>query len=182
MVADTLEQAPADENAIVTRLVDSYEAAKERQATAPDAYQPGAGWRTIVESEWAEVRAAIHRRDIAAVAGFLRNFFRNEGANGFWGGARTFERFVASDESRRLARAAQMQRQIDAWRTALPTCPITELDVPRIGNPWGFVIDGSLLYEPVCEYHHQAHYFESLLHDLAASAASPTRFCGDSLA
>lgn len=44
-----------------------------------------------------------------------------------------------------------------------PDVPTSELDAPAVGNPWGYVVDGQLLYEPVCEYHYHAYYTRKLM-------------------
>jgi hypothetical protein len=104
----------------------------------------------------------MERQNVDAAASLLRNFFRNEGLSGFWGGERMFESFAALDGPSSLQRANLMRRQLEAWRLALPATAFAELDAPLIGNPWGYLVAGVLLYEPVCEYHYQAHYFASL--------------------
>jgi putative sugar O-methyltransferase len=38
-----------------------------------------------------------------------------------------------------------------------------KLNAPVVGNPWGYVIDGQLLDEPVREYHYHAHYARRLV-------------------
>ena len=157
---ESLEQAPENETAIVSRLINSYCAASEQ--TIPSAYQPGAEWKKLLDSQWGSHREAIHHHEVAPIASFLRNFFRNEGLSGFWGGKMMFENFVSSGANR----AGKMQKQFDVWREVLPMEDIVELQAPRIGNPWGYLIDNTLLYEPACEYHYHAHYFASLLADI----------------
>jgi len=78
-----------------------------------------------------------------------------------------FESFAALDEIQSLERASLMQRQFEAWLTALPNVSVEELEAPRIGNPWGYLVEGKLLYEPICEYHYQANYFATLLCDVS---------------
>lgn len=160
-VTEPLEQTPANEAEIVSRLMASYRAAIDANVPSP-AYQLSGGWKELLDSEWRSYRDAIARHEIEPVASFLRNFFRNEGLSGFWGNTKMFESFVARDDGR----AALMRRQLKAWRDALPSAEIAELEAPRIGNPWGYQVEGTLLYEPVVEYHYQADYFASLLADI----------------
>lgn len=164
IVTADLERAPANEVNIVRQLVSSYIAAKDHQETLVGPYAPGAEWKLILEKEWSGFRSAIESGDTEYQASFLRNFFRNEGLTGFWGGDQMFADFAAGrGQWRQQARADLMERQIAAWRELFPHTSIAELDAPLIGNPWGYAVDGSLLYEPVCEYHYQADYFARIL-------------------
>jgi putative sugar O-methyltransferase len=103
------------------------------------------------------------RRDVPALARLLRNFFRNEGISGFWGCDRMFQQFRDADEAAAYHRAVQVMAQYRAWRQFLPDAAVGDLDAPRIGNPWGYIVGDSLVYEPAFEYHYQAQYFRSLL-------------------
>ena len=163
MMVESVEKAPANESAIVSILMASFSAAKQRQSEISRLYLPGAEWKKILESQWSRYYPAINRQDLDVVAAFLRNFFRNEGVSGFWDGDRTFDSFATLDGPASLARASMMRRQFEAWRTALPNVPVAELDAPRIGNPWGYILEGTLLYEAIFEYHYQANYFATLL-------------------
>jgi len=168
MMVESLEEAPEREPELVAKLMASYRAAKERQEQLAGPYLPGAEWKVLLESQWGTYREAIDRGDVSAVAALLRNFFRNEGISGFWGGSRMFEMFAALEGIQSLARADLMRRQFEAWRAAWPGVSVAELDAPRIGNPWGYLIEGNLLYEPICEYHHQARHFAKLLSEVSA--------------
>jgi putative sugar O-methyltransferase len=160
----SLEQAPADEDAIVATLMASYKAAIDDQPSVAPPYLPGAGWATLLATEWRRYREAIDRGDDAELAGLLRNFFRNEGISGFWGGGNMFESF--RDQEGEPHRANLMLAQYQTWRGLCPTARVAELAAPRIGNPWGYVIDGHVLYEPAFEYHYQARYFQGLVADV----------------
>jgi hypothetical protein len=168
MMVDSVERVPHNETDLVSRLLVSLKHAMQRQRDVPAPYLPGADWKRLLESQWRRYDAAMERQNVDAAASLLRNFFRNEGLSGFWGGERMFESFAALDGPSSLQRADLMRRQLEAWRLALPATAFAELDAPLIGNPWGYLVAGALLYEPVCEYHYQAHYFASLLSEIIA--------------
>ena len=168
MMIESIEAAPANELAIVSTLMESFRAAKARQSEISGPYLPGAEWKKLLDASWSKYHEAINRQDIGMVAAFLRNFFRNEGLSGFWGSDRMFESFATLGKNASRRRASSMRRQFAAWRTALPKAPVAELEAPRIGNPWGYIVEGTLLYEPVFEYHYQAHYFATLLSEVAS--------------
>jgi putative sugar O-methyltransferase len=167
MMVESVENVPDNETAIVSRLMASFNAAKKAQGQVPEPYLPGADWKKMLESEWGKYHEACRTENIAVIAPFLRNFFRNEGLSGFWGNDRMFELFAGCDGLSGLRRAHLMSMQFEAWRAELPSEPVSKLAAPKIGNPWGYVIEGQLVYEPVCEYHYQAHYFSRLLTEIA---------------
>ncbi len=163
MMVESVEVVPENEQNIVSRLTDSFRKAKSAQSEVAPPYQPGAGWKNLLEDEWRKYLKAIDQNDIGIVSNFLRSFFRNEGLSGFWGGKQMFESFASADNVSSIRRAFIMRKQFEAWRTALPDAPVKELESPLIGNPWGYIVEGTLVVEPVPEYHYQAEYFAKLL-------------------
>ena len=165
---DSVESAPANELDVVERVVRGFHAAKARQADASSAYLPGGSWETTVANAWRRYRDALRRNDIREVAGYLRNFFRNEGISGLWGGSAMYDTFCRTDRLARLNRAHAMVDHYRVWRACCPSAALEELDAPRVGNPWGFRFADLLLYEPVFEYNYQAHYLDGLLREVEA--------------
>jgi putative sugar O-methyltransferase len=165
-VTESLEQAPENESDLVAKLLVSYQAARKQVPFLPPTYLPHPGWGGLLDREWRGWREVIARGDTAALAGLLRNFFRNEGLSGFWGSDRMFQIFRDAEENHLSHRPNMMLAQFRAWRRFLPDVPLEELDAPRIGNPWGYRVGTHVLYEPVLEYNYQAHYFQSLLSHL----------------
>ena len=163
IMIDSIELTPENELETITKLIASYSAAKEQQRFVARPYLPGAEWKIALDTGWQGCRDAIARNDLKRLAQMLRNFFRNEALSGFWGSNDMFTRFCALEGDARTSRADLMMAQCEEWRSLFPITPLEELDAPRIGNPWGYVLQGKVLYEPVFEYHYQAHYFQSLL-------------------
>jgi len=62
-----------------------------------------------------------------------------------------------------VPRAIGILEQLAAWKRQFPDSDVTELDAPRIGNPWGYSFNGALLYEPAFEYDYHSSYFTRLL-------------------
>src|ERR1035437_250845 len=52
MMVESVEKAPANESAIVSILMASFSAAKQRQSEISRLYLPGAEWKKILESQW----------------------------------------------------------------------------------------------------------------------------------
>jgi putative sugar O-methyltransferase len=167
-VSKSLEVTPENETEIVLKLSKSFNAAKQKQRSLPKCYLPDHEWKRILEVEWQHCYDALSRSDVPVVASFLKNFFRNQGISGFWGGTEVFEIFRNQKGKEAQARNETMIRQFYAWLSAFPSIPLSELDAPKIGNPWGFDLSGNLLVEPVFEYHFQANYFRRLLSEIKA--------------
>jgi hypothetical protein len=92
VLIESIEHFPDDESTVVKPLIESFVAAKAEQSSSPVAYLPGAEWKRMLESEWAEPLATFERRDADAIAAFSRNFFRNAGLNGSGATARCSRR------------------------------------------------------------------------------------------
>jgi len=162
-VINSMERIPDNETEIILKLMDSFNYAKQKQLPVSSVYLANQEWKRLLESEWHHYYDGLSRKDVSIVAPFLRNFFRNEGISGFWGGTKMFEVFRNLEGIAARRREEMMQKQFAVWRTEFPNTSLDELDVPKIGNPWGYNLCGMLIFEPVFEYHFQADYFRRLL-------------------
>ncbi len=160
------EFTPDNETELLLKLMDSFTAAKGMELKVPGAYKVDHEWKRLLEAEWRRYNDAIARRDVASLAGLLRNFFRNEGISGFWGGTNMFEGFCSHGAWHARQRDDMMLRQFFVWRNAFPNTSFSELGAPGVGNPWGYNLGGNLLIEPVFEYHSQAEHFTRLLSEI----------------
>jgi putative sugar O-methyltransferase len=140
---------------------------KERQSSIPSPYLPAPTWASILREEWSAPRAKLEAGDVAAFEVFLRNFFRNGGISGLWGHRRMFDDFRAESGWHALRRLALFMRQLEAWRREVPNADLADLDEARVGNPWGYDIDGKLVVEPSFEYNALALRIRDLVADVA---------------
>jgi putative sugar O-methyltransferase len=164
---DARESAPSNEAHLVTELTRSFNLAKDRQRSVPAEYQPDSGWAGFLGEQWPRYYQAATRQDIESMSHLLRNFFRNEGIAGLWGNEDMFGHFVSMNDREAAARKKMVVQQLEAWREALPHASVKELAAPGIGNPWGYSLGGTVVYEPAFEYHYQACYCARLLRDIA---------------
>ena len=87
------------------KLADSFNAARQRQISVSNVYKPSHEWKRLLEAECGHYYDSLSSKDLAIVASFLRNFFRNEGVSGFWGARRclkhsaTLTEFLIVNES-----------------------------------------------------------------------------------
>jgi hypothetical protein len=165
MVA-SIERAPENEREMMPRLITSFSAAKRKQQSLSGPYAPVGVWEAYLKVHWRRYYEAIAGDDKETLARYLRSFFRNEALDGFWGKG-IFKGFLESgDIESSPVNATKMLQHFAVWKAACPQNSIQELEAPRIGNPWGYLFDGSVLYEPVFEYHFQSQYFKRLLSGL----------------
>jgi hypothetical protein len=155
-----------DSTELVRNLGAIFLEMKKQQAAVIPAYLPAPTWASILDSEWSAARAAIEIDDAPAFEKFLRNFFRNGGISGLWGDRRMFDIFANESPWSGIQRLSLFIRQFETWRREVPTGSIDDLDEPRVGNPWGYEMDGRLIVEPSLEYHAQAQRIRDLVADV----------------
>jgi len=157
--SESIEMIPENEAELIPRLIPSFNAARRKQQSLSRPYLPGGDWGASLEVRWRRYYEAISRNDQSVLAQYLRNFFRNEGIDGFWGAEKVFENFCKSGK----VRDRLMLEHFAVWKSSSAGTLLEELEAPKIGNPWGYLFEGRILYEPVFEYHFQAHYLKQLL-------------------
>lgn len=156
-------ETKANETDLIQRLIPSFSIAKRQNI--PPVYQPNGAWRDLIASEWRKYYEALKRGDTNTISVFLHNFFRNEGISGIWDGTKVFDRFCKGQKD--VGRASVMKGRFQTWKRNAHA-QLGELDVPRIGNPWGYMVKGNLIHELAFEYNLEAHYLTGLLEGLAA--------------
>ena len=136
---------------------------KDEQRTVPSAYQPATGWAYLLDAEWSDVVQCLKAGDSSNLDSFLRGFFRNGAISGLWGGRRMFESFANDGRWSDLSRLAQFVRQLEAWHREAPQGDLDDLDEARVGQPWGYDVEGRLVAEPTFEYNTLASQISRLL-------------------
>jgi hypothetical protein len=107
---------------------------------------------------------ALDRGDVGTLGALLGNFFRNSGVAGLWV-YRYYERLEAARRSDKRAFVMATLRDLDIW-SDLVGGDLAQLDAPRIGNPWGYVVDGHLVMPVSPQLHRYAHLASNLLGDV----------------
>jgi len=159
------------DTSIIKRIINSYNKAKMAQQNAAKEYQVGDMWLPIYESYMKEAIAALTRKDEIEVAKIYGNFFREPCSWGLHGMpvdmASTYFSGNIAEESIELY-AADLMHRINIWLISIgKTCPISSLDTPIIGNPYGFYIDGKFFRAGV-DYQH---YYATIISRLVRSKA-----------
>ena len=159
----SVEATPPGETELVAQLMNSLALMKREQDGFPSAYIPAHEWRCLLEDQWKRPLQYTRDHDVAKMASFLRNFFRNEGLSGFWGQSNMFEQFQLKDSLWDLRGEYVMYLEMEVLNEFLPDWDVADLAAPEVGNPWGYKVRGSLLYEPVFTYFLQAEYINRLV-------------------
>lgn len=143
--------------AIVARVMASYNSAKAVQKDAPEEYQVSQMWLPIYEGYMQQIMATMAAGDADAVGRIYANFFRDACSIGIHG--MPVDMFVnyfsgnISLEHQGLYTTDVMHR-MNIWLASIgKTVPVTALETPDIGNPYGYYIDGKF-YRHGVDYQH----------------------------
>ncbi len=160
---DSVEEAQDNEKEAVADSLRSYSIAKRNQSTAAPAYLPGGGWSHTGEFPYVASTEPTGG-EIVEWAAYLRNFFRTNAISGMWDEpGMIFSSFSKLSRAEAAFKNGIMNAHYRSWLEAIPSADLGGLDAPHVGNPWGYMFKGHLLYEPVFEYSYQAHYINGLL-------------------
>lgn len=147
----------ADDASLLKRICTAYSRAVERQRTAPSAYQPTGWWRQVRSQRLAPVLSALETGDIRALQTMYANFFRDPCATGLVGVPFGMYKGYFG---RRCSSALQhyllgdILHGLDDWRAQTrDRFSLSHLAGPDIGNPFGVVLDDTLI-RPGAAYHH----------------------------
>ncbi len=150
---------------VLGRIVDSYISAKKEQIPVKEAYLPAETWARLLDENWRPFNDAISNRRIDEAADYLSGFFRNEYLSGIWGGQDNFGHFKNLDAVGQANNFARFRQKHLTWRSFLPDTPLSELDIPLIGQPWGYRINEINLHLLSHEYHYEAYNLARLVKD-----------------
>lgn len=163
------EPLSSDVAPLVRALGAGFQQMKTQQLTVDEAYRPAPTWAEILAAEWSPLLAQLDGGNDAALGPFLHEFFRNGGISGLWGHRAMYEQFCKEQGWVKTKRETRFISQFETWRGEMPLASLDELNQPRVGDPWGFDVDGRLVIEPAFEYHEMA----CRVRDLLAGVRNP---------
>ena len=150
---------------VINRIICSYHAAKEEQKNVPLPYQPGGAWKEDIERRRAEYLKVLDSRDFEGLRRLLRNFFRNNGVAGVW--TYGYYRDIVNASNGKKKRF--INGNLEDFKTLIDfvdNFDISNLEVPLVGNPWGYFIKGTLVLPTACRHYYYARHVKSLLEDI----------------
>jgi len=177
-----LEQRPmaidaASHRAIVQRVAAMYQAAMRDLPAASEPYQPGGEWAAYLAERQHFYDHLLAGR-IESAGEMLSNFWRNELGPIVKEYAR-YDQLVRGEEPF-LSRFQQcVVRNYLIWGDLFHQ-PIDVLEIPRVGNPWGYTIEGKLIAPKATRFHAVATESRRLLEGLSRPVAAEIGggYCG----
>jgi hypothetical protein len=160
---------------VLERICAAYIEAVQRERFAAAEYQASAWWRQVRLASLGPVTRALGGRDIASLRGMYSNFFRDASSAGLIGvpygltGAYFNKRI--KDIHRRYFLGDALYG-IDYWKAATGNgFPLEVLAGPKVGNPFGIMIGGTLIRPGAAYQHFSAHKIASCLYSENATVA-----------
>jgi hypothetical protein len=161
--------------ALLERICTAYIKAAKQEPLVPEAYKPTRWWEQQRRRRLQPIIQALMARDITGLRRMYQNFFRDPCSAGLvveQGMAKHCFRDTLRGNSHRRLYLLDALYRIDYWRMQTGgRFTMGDLSGPAIGNPFGVVIDGTLV-RPEAEYQHYcAHRIGGLLDSKTATIA-----------
>jgi hypothetical protein len=146
-----------DDTGLLERICAAYIRTTERSESVREEYGATPWWRNIQRHGLHAVRHALAARDIGRLRRMYRNFFRDPCGIGLVtrppGRAASYFNTNMGDVQMRFILGEALYR-IDHWQTATGgRFPLSDLRGPGVGNPFGVLVEGSLV-SAGSEYQH----------------------------
>jgi putative sugar O-methyltransferase len=150
----------ADDAAILQRICSAYQKAWLGEAFAADAFKPTTWWEMQRRGNLEPVMRALAKGDIEALQRMYRNFYRDACSAGLILTQNLAKEYLSrkmSDQDRRYVLADTLYR-VNHWKQMVNSdATVQELEGPGIGNPFGVVVEGTLVslgseYQHFCAF------------------------------
>ena len=161
----------SDDTEVLERICAAYSRAiATQQQLAPDEYE--ASWRRQRQGPLSTVIRALLERNTVALSRMYRNFYRDPCSSGLLAAPNGMSKAYFSRTIKDIYRHFYLTHvlyRLDYWRELTEhRFRLQDLAGPGIGNPFGVVIEGTLITVGA-EY---AHYCAHRVHEVADSTAS----------
>jgi putative sugar O-methyltransferase len=168
------EDSQGSDVALLQRICRAYSLATERQQGAATKYAPTAWWQEHRDLTLGPVIRALRSNDIDSLQVMYRNFFRDDCSTGLVPVQRMKNGFLgddATDFHRSLYLIDALYR-LDYWKEQTDCrYGLRDLAGPTIGNPFGVMLEGTLVRVGSEYQHYCAERIASLLPPGSASVA-----------
>jgi putative sugar O-methyltransferase len=161
----------SDDTALLDRICKAYIAAAEQDSFSRQEYNATGWWQSVRRSSLTPVRRALATCDTAALRAMYQNFFRDPCSAGLIGLplAKVFFGETIDDVYRHFFLSDALHR-IDYWKNQTGNrFQLHELAGPGLGNPFGVLIDGTLVCKGADYQHYCAHRIQELTSSPSAS-------------
>lgn len=158
---------------LLERICTAYIKAVRQQPFAPATYTATGWWEQVRQANLTPVMRALQNRDIGLVQQMYRNFFRDPCSAGLigvpWSGASFGS---AAKEVYRRFYLGDVLHRIDYWKTQTDgRFSLLDLAGPPVGNPFGALIEGTLIRAGSEYQHYCAYRISGLLDSQRATVA-----------
>lgn len=154
---------PARHRHAVERVTKLFQAMKRDQPQADEVFQPGGEWAHYL-SERQEFYDKLLTGDVEFCMGKLNNFWRNE----LGPIVKEYAKYeqLTNNETEFVERfQTNVTRNYLIWKEIYDG-DISMLQVPQVGNPWGYQIDGQLVLPKATRFHALAKQLCDLTQDV----------------
>jgi len=131
-------------NKIIIRIINAYNKSKEDQKKVSKPYQIGGSWNEIIKKDYYDLIFALKKENIVECENLLSNFCRDLSRglefSGDYQSLSKKNKFFYFKSYYMF----RFNKKIDLWKKYVGN-NLKELDFPRIGNPFGLMIDGNLI-------------------------------------
>jgi putative sugar O-methyltransferase len=164
-----------DDTDLLERICTAYIKAVKQQQFAPPTYKATEWWQQVRQRSLGPVTQALVSRDIDALRRMYRNFFRDSCSAGLlgapYGMSKEYFGGNIKDVHRRFYLSHVLYR-FDYWKAQTDNrFTLHDLAGPRIGNPFGVLIEGTHISVGSEYAHYCANRIASLLDSEVASVA-----------
>jgi hypothetical protein len=151
----------ADDTEILERICAAYIRAVNQQKLVPETYKAAERWQQVRRRSLGPVTHALLTRDIDALRRMYRNFFRDPCSAGLLGAPHGMSRAYFSGAIKDIHRQFYLSHalyRLDYWMEQTGArFVLGDLAGPLVGNPFGVLINGTLL-RVGAEYAHYCAY------------------------
>ena len=158
---------------MLDRICAAYIRAAQHERLAPEVYQPSTWWRQIRLASLGPVMKALESRDIASLRRMYGNFFRDASSTGLIGVPYSLTKAYFDGQIKDIHRRfflGDALYGIDYWKALTgDRFPLHVLAGPKIGNPFGIMVGGTLVRTGAVYQHYSAHRIAGYLHSAKAT-------------
>jgi hypothetical protein len=164
-----------DDAPILERICEAYIRTVEKQRSENACYQASKRWQDIRKKSLGPVLTALLTRDISALGRMYRNFFRDCCSAGILGAPGGLSEAYFSGRIRDVHRHFYLSHvlcRLDYWKSLTGGRYTTrDLAGPRVGNPFGVLIDGTHISVGAEYSHYCSHRMRGQLDAKSATVA-----------
>src|SRR5277367_5462401 len=145
---------------LLERICTAYNRTLQQAQCAPDAYQATPWWLQVRQERLGPVIEALRSHDLESLGRMYRNFFRDACGTGLigvpYGLTEAYFGRKIRDIHRRFYLGDALYR-IDYWKTQTAgRFPLQDLAGPEVGDPFGVLMDGTLVRTGAPYQHYSA--------------------------